>query len=83
MSARELVQSPEKRRVGRTPFEIVVDESASPPVLALHGDVDVAVAEKLDGELTRLIEAVFKHISIYCAEVTYFVFYLISFLVSS
>lgn len=72
MSAPELVQKPETRRVGKTPFEIVVDEKASPPVLALHGDVDVAVADKLDSELTRLLEAGYTQIVIDCADVTYF-----------
>ncbi|MCA1595505.1 MAG: STAS domain-containing protein [Chloroflexi bacterium] len=62
----------EKRRSGKTPFQIEVNEDARPPVLALTGDVDVAVAEKLHEQLSRLVDAGYTELSVDCSGVTYF-----------
>ena len=72
MSPNEAPEAGAKRRVGKRPFEIVVDEDVRPPVLALKGDVDVAVAEKLHEELGRLVDKGYNHLTIDCAGVTYF-----------
>ncbi|HET6383987.1 MAG TPA: STAS domain-containing protein [Armatimonadota bacterium] len=72
MSPDEVSQASVKRRPGKTPFEIVVNENVKPPILSLKGDVDVAVAEKLHEQLSRLVERGHNQLTIDCEGVSYF-----------
>jgi len=71
MTSTEATQKNEERRSSKTPFEIVVQEDVKPPVIALKGDVDVAVADKLSEQLNRLVEAGCTQLTIDLSAVTY------------
>jgi anti-sigma B factor antagonist len=71
MTPTETPERNEKQRATRVPFEIGVDENVRPPVLALKGDVDIAVAERLHERLSQLLEAGYSQLVIDCEGITY------------
>jgi anti-sigma B factor antagonist len=72
MSPNEATQVNPIRRAPKPPFDISVDETARPPLIALKGEVDVSVADRLHEQLSRLVEAGHSELSVDCAGVTYF-----------